>query len=171
MHLINSGLFSEIPSILVTGRGYPDTYTRQLVKKIGAEFPNLPALYFSDYDPHGVHIYLNFQKVCKRLKWAGIHHSDAKTFPLQVAIPFTNRDKTLVERLKKANINTAVNHQLDKLLEGGQKFELEALHTHGWNYAGREYLPMKMMKQTELISLDAPAADVTQQLDLENQNV
>ncbi|KAK9897958.1 DNA topoisomerase IV, alpha subunit [Cystobasidium minutum MCA 4210] len=76
-------------SILVTGKGYPDVATRELVKALSDQLPsNIPILCFVDGDPHGLHIFLNYRNgskamsfdrtnlVAPKLQWIGLSAED-----------------------------------------------------------------------------------------------
>ena len=54
--LLQEGFFDWVKCIGVTGCGYPDLPTRQFIRRLVNEFPYLPVLILTDFDPHGFQI-------------------------------------------------------------------------------------------------------------------
>lgn len=54
--LLQEGFFDWVKCIGVTGCGYPDLPTRQFIRRLVNEFPFLPVLILTDFDPHGFQI-------------------------------------------------------------------------------------------------------------------
>lgn len=44
-------------ALLVTGKGYPCLFTRQLLKYLSVKYPNIPIYGLFDCDPYGMDIY------------------------------------------------------------------------------------------------------------------
>ena len=59
--LLGDGILQQFSNrcILVTGKGYPDQMTRQLLKRIQIEF-EIPIFGLMDADPHGIDILFNY---------------------------------------------------------------------------------------------------------------
>ena len=47
-------------AIIITGKGFPDYATKQFVKKLICEKPNLPVFFLGDFDPYGFDILCNY---------------------------------------------------------------------------------------------------------------
>ncbi|RHZ72291.1 hypothetical protein Glove_243g51 [Diversispora epigaea] len=104
-YLLSSGIFERFgPCVLITGKGYPDIATRQLVKQLSeyrkqheskeCEYENsrieIPILGFFDNDPYGIEIlsiykygsqamsFDNGNLATTNIKWIGLHCIDWK---------------------------------------------------------------------------------------------
>ncbi|KAG8941222.1 endodeoxyribonuclease [Tulasnella sp. 424] len=77
------------PGIIITGKGYPDVATRELVNTFSSEFPeNIPILALVDADPHGIEILSVFKYgssamdhqrdklSAPRIQWIGVYASE-----------------------------------------------------------------------------------------------
>ncbi|RCH91639.1 endodeoxyribonuclease, partial [Rhizopus stolonifer] len=93
--------------ILVTGKGYPDLSTRQLVKYFSTHFSTKPILALMDNDPHGLDIYATYKwgaramafdvlnLAVNNLELIGLRCQDREDFhiPTESWIPMTDRDR------------------------------------------------------------------------------
>ncbi|TQD71389.1 hypothetical protein C1H46_043077 [Malus baccata] len=59
--LVEDRVFNQIPSILITARGYPDIATRILLHRMSRAFPDLPMLALVDWNPAGLAILCTFK--------------------------------------------------------------------------------------------------------------
>ncbi|XP_043698188.1 meiotic recombination protein SPO11-2 isoform X3 [Telopea speciosissima] len=59
--LAEDQIFNQIPSILVTAKGYPDIATRLLLYRMSRAFPNLPIVALVDWNPAGLAILCTFK--------------------------------------------------------------------------------------------------------------
>ncbi|CAM8950194.1 unnamed protein product [Rhodiola kirilowii] len=59
--LAEDRIFNQIPSILITAKGYPDIATRMLLHKLSRAFPELPILALVDWNPAGLAILCTFK--------------------------------------------------------------------------------------------------------------
>ncbi|KAB2608680.1 meiotic recombination protein SPO11-2 [Pyrus ussuriensis x Pyrus communis] len=59
--LVEDRVFNQIPSILITARGYPDIATRILLHRMSRAFPDLPILALVDWNPAGLAILCTFK--------------------------------------------------------------------------------------------------------------
>ena len=88
----NFQFYKKFPNaIIITGKGYPDYITKIFIKKLSNQLNNVPFIYFGDYDPHGLEIYLNYLfgscQSCKEniymcmgnIKWIGLFHENIET--------------------------------------------------------------------------------------------
>lgn len=161
--LAQDRFFDKWPCILVTGKGFPDLATRAFVHTLHVTL-GLPVWGLSDGNPFGVLILHTYsQGSTKRgldggdrykvpIQWIGLRASQIKalpsTLPPAVFQPLTQLD---VQRLSQTllserghgwvetedeYINDARFEELEDLLEGGTKMELEALHWLGIEYLG-----------------------------------
>ena len=104
-HLLQSKLFTTLPLILVTGRGYPDVLTRRFLQKLHRVAPRLMQVYLGDFDPDGVAIYLVYHRSCSHLRWLGMHEPDVSKLPSGACLPLSKRDKALQQSLlRKADV-------------------------------------------------------------------
>ena len=88
----NFQFYKKFPNaIIITGKGYPDYITKIFIKKLSNQLNNVPFIYFGDYDPHGLEIYLNYLlgscQSCKEniymcmgnIKWIGLFHENIES--------------------------------------------------------------------------------------------
>lgn len=61
LRLVEDSFFNQVPSILITAKGYPDLATRFLLHKMTKSFPNLPILALVDWNPAGLSILCTFK--------------------------------------------------------------------------------------------------------------
>ncbi|EFN87858.1 meiotic recombination protein SPO11 [Harpegnathos saltator] len=139
--------------ILLTGKGYPDTATRMLLKLLSDKM-DLPVYIVADADPFGVDIVLiyrfgsmalcreNENLTCPNARWLGIFPTElialgAKTVPLSEA------DLAKLRSIEaRAYVNEAISKQLSVLRKG--KAEIEAVSTLSTNFLTATYLPYKI---------------------------
>ncbi|KAG8990999.1 endodeoxyribonuclease [Tulasnella sp. 427] len=105
--------------IIVTGKGYPDVATRELVNTFSNELPDsIPILALVDADPHGIEILsvfkygssaMSHQKdtlSAPRMQWIGVFASELRSFGVseQDLIPLTKLDhKKAMSMLRRAD--------------------------------------------------------------------
>lgn len=145
-HLLETSFVKSFPCVLMTGKGYPDFYTRELLETLVRQHPNMPPVYIGDFDPHGLHIYLTYRESCPRLRWVGLHWEDVQKLPVESALAVTQTDEKLIQRLKGKH-GDKFDEQLEFMTR--KKFELEALHSLGRNFAA-DYFPQKILRSTFL---------------------
>nr|XP_049706650.1 meiotic recombination protein SPO11-like [Helicoverpa armigera]XP_049708259.1 meiotic recombination protein SPO11 [Helicoverpa armigera] len=143
--LLDEGALLRLgPVIIMTGKGYPDVCTRQLLCRLCSEL-RLRALALVDADPHGYEIFLTYKYgslaqshlssslACGSLVMLGARHSDVMTLaPTEARLPLTDLDKRkLVNLLKRQYLDTPVGirikEELTAMLSSGTKAEIEAL--------------------------------------------
>ncbi|KAK9072897.1 hypothetical protein SSX86_009332 [Deinandra increscens subsp. villosa] len=59
--LVEDRVFNQIPSILITAKGYPDIATRFLLHRMSREFPEIKILGLVDWNPAGLAILCTFK--------------------------------------------------------------------------------------------------------------
>ncbi|XP_068621567.1 meiotic recombination protein SPO11 [Battus philenor] len=143
--LLDEGALVRLgPVIIMTGKGYPDVCTRQLLCRLVNEL-RLSALALVDADPHGYEIFLTYKYgslaqshisqslACSSLRLLGARHCDIMTLaPKEAHLTLTARDKRkIVSLVKRPYLNTPtgsiIKKDLEDMLESGKKAEMEAL--------------------------------------------
>jgi meiotic recombination protein SPO11 len=148
--------FERIPSILVTGKGFPDLATRALVKTLHGKL-QLPVFGICDCNPFGIGVLHTYQVGSKRIgidggdrygvpiQWMGLRPSHVeelrqrKELPKDVFQALTDIDKKRLDSLcdESHAFHSGNNAKLDELIlmrQCGYKIELEALHWMGMDY-------------------------------------
>jgi len=155
--------FNIIPCVIVTARGYPDLYTRKIVKKL-QDVLQVPVLGLVDYNPHGLRILLTYKFGSVRMgleayqyssdvKWLGMSSEDIQTYgiPSNLYQPFTDNDIQVAKSLKTLpfiNSNLAYNQELDIMLRNKIKVELEALNYINYKCFSHKYLVLKILNHS-----------------------
>lgn len=102
--LMEDRIFDRMPSILVTGRGYPDLATRALVRAIAMLFPDIIVVGIADCNPSGVRVLWQYKhgprieshlgetkEIEHRVKIAGVKRSRTESLlthlPSPIAVP------------------------------------------------------------------------------------
>jgi meiotic recombination protein SPO11 len=103
--LVQEGFFADASCVGVTGCGYPDLATRQFLRRLTSEFPWLPVLVLTDFDPHGFKILSTYTFGSRKMAfecdylalpfahWLGVHNEGSCPLPL------TGQDKKLLKSL------------------------------------------------------------------------
>ena len=164
--LAQDRFFDNWPCILVTGKGFPDLATRAFVHALHTTL-QLPVWGLADGNPYGVLVLHTYARGSMKrgldggdrysvpIQWVGLRASQMQvllsttTLPPAVVQPLAPLD---IQRLTKTllneqghgwldtpdeQINEARCEELEDLLEGGTKMELEALHWLGVEYLGQ----------------------------------
>ncbi|KPI93931.1 Meiotic recombination protein SPO11 [Papilio xuthus] len=161
--LLDEGALVRLgPLIILTGKGYPDVCTRQLLCRLVNEL-RLKALALVDADPHGYEIFLTYKYgslaqshlsqslACSSLQLLGARHGDVMTLASREArLTLTALDKRkIASLLKRPYLNTTVGSiikkDLEEMLESGVKAEIEALSPTAAALCDF-YLPSKIMQ-------------------------
>lgn len=163
--LAQDRFFDHWPCVLVTGKGFPDLSTRAFVHTLHNTL-QLPVWGLADGNPFGVLVLNTYARGSLQrgldggdrfsvpIQWVGLRASQMETLlsttdlPPAVVQPLAPLD---VQRIAKTllserghgwvdtpdeRINEARYEELETLLEGGTKMELEALHWLGMDYLG-----------------------------------
>ncbi|CAG4968421.1 unnamed protein product [Colias eurytheme] len=161
--LLDEGALVRLrPVIIITGKGYPDVCTRQLLCRLVSEL-KLKALALVDADPHGYEIFLTYKYgslaqshlssslACPKLLLLGARHQDVMTLaPKASRLVLTALDKRkLVSLLARPYLNTAmgshIKQELKAMLDSGVKAEIEALASSAAALCD-SYLPSKIIQ-------------------------
>lgn len=62
----------EARIVALTGRGFPDTSTKQFLSALSTAFPLVPVLIFVDSDVYGLRIFWNYQEAARDAQLAGV---------------------------------------------------------------------------------------------------
>ncbi|CAG8435569.1 8469_t:CDS:10 [Funneliformis caledonium] len=146
-YLLSSRMYKQLgPCILITGKGYPDIATRQLVKKLGdlrrpyETYPFLQILGFFDNDPYGIEIlcvykfgssaksFDNENLATPSIKWLGLRYSDRKKIPRSSLIRITTADrKKAYHLLQRDYLQVKWRVEICRMLYIGYKAEIQSL--------------------------------------------
>ncbi|KAM7256522.1 hypothetical protein ACFE04_012263 [Oxalis oulophora] len=142
-------LFNQIPSILITAKGYPDIATRFLLHKMSREFPLLPIFALVDWNPAGLAILCTFKfgsigmgleayRYACNVKWLGLHANDLQLIPEAALVPLKPRDLQIAKSLmSSAILQEKYRDELALMIQSGKRAEIEALYCHGFDYLGK----------------------------------
>lgn len=148
------------PCILVTGKGFPDANTRQIVRKLWDTL-QIPVMGLVDADPYGVEILCTYRYgslsmaydcnhlAVPQMQWLGVHPTDMERLHLP-------EDATMV--MTKCDIDKAMSlldrpyffcnkewsKQIKILLSHQKKMEIEGLHKISGQFLSNVYLPSKI---------------------------
>lgn len=143
--------FEMIPSILITGRGFPDLATRMFVSML-SKFLDIPVLGLCDCNPFGLSIMLTYKLGSARMpleslqyavdiKWIGVRPSQVSALglPRTAFKALTRKDVTVANSLMRAGFiqtNEQFKHEVQMWLADTLpwKIELEALHLLGFTF-------------------------------------
>ncbi|XP_045762262.1 meiotic recombination protein SPO11 [Maniola jurtina] len=165
--LLDEGALIRLgPVIILTGKGYPDVCTRQLLCRLVNEL-RLKALALVDPDPHGYEIFLTYKYgslaqshlsdslACSSLLLLGARHHDIMILaPKAAQLPLTQLDKRkLAALIKRPYLNTPtgarVKSDLEVMLMSGVKAEIEAVASTAAALCD-SYLPSKLIQGDHL---------------------
>ncbi|OMP06072.1 Spo11/DNA topoisomerase VI, subunit A [Corchorus olitorius] len=155
--LAEDRVFNQIPSILLTAKGYPDIATRFLLHRMSRAFPDLPILALVDWNPAGLAILCTFKfgsigmgleayRYACNVKWLGVRGADLQLIPEQSLAPLKPRDWQIAKSLKSSEIlQENYREELELMMQSGQRAEIEALYVHGFDYLGK-YIAKKIVQ-------------------------
>ncbi|KAE9452031.1 hypothetical protein C3L33_16077, partial [Rhododendron williamsianum] len=150
-------VYNQIPSILITAKGYPDIATRFLLHRISRTFPDLPIFGLVDWNPAGLAILCTFKfgsigmgleayRYACNVKWLGVRKHDLELVPEQSFIPLKPRDLQIAKSLASSEIlPDNYKEELAVMVESGKRAEIEALYFHGYDFLGR-YIAKKIVQ-------------------------
>ncbi|OVA16955.1 Spo11/DNA topoisomerase VI [Macleaya cordata] len=150
-------IFSQIPSILITAKGYPDIATRFLLHRLSRAFPNLPILALVDWNPAGLAILCTFKfgsigmgleayRYACNVKWLGIRGNDLELIPEESFVPLKPRDLQIAKSLMSCEmLQDPYRKELAMMVQRCQRAEIEALYFDGYDFLGR-YIARKIVQ-------------------------
>ncbi|PKC11361.1 DNA topoisomerase IV, alpha subunit [Rhizophagus irregularis] len=146
-YILSSKMHEQFgPCILITGKGYPDIATRQLVKNLSdlrrpdETYPFLQILGFFDNDPYGIEIlcvykfgsltmsFDNENLATPGIKWLGLHCSDWKKISKSSLIRISSADRKKAYHLLQRNyLQAEWKKEICLILYMGYKAEIQSL--------------------------------------------
>eukprot|EP00743_Colponemidia_sp_Colp-15_P004840 GILK01005215.1.p1 GENE.GILK01005215.1~~GILK01005215.1.p1 ORF type:complete len:523 (+),score=119.06 GILK01005215.1:43-1569(+) len=162
MRLAEDRFYNTYPCIIITAKGQPDVATRIFLKRV-KETLQIPILGLVDSDPYGLKILSVYMSGSKNMsydsaslttsdiKWLGVRPSDLNKYgiPDQCRLKLTEHDiKTGKELLQEDFIkkNPVFVEELELMLQTGEKAEIQALSSFGFQYLSQVYLPLKLQE-------------------------
>ncbi|XVE64775.1 hypothetical protein DITRI_Ditri07aG0128900 [Diplodiscus trichospermus] len=155
--LAEDHIFNQIPSILLTAKGYPDIATRFLLHRMSRAFPDLPILALVDWNPAGLAILSTYKygsigmgleayRYACNVKWMGLRGDDLQLVPDQSLAPLKPRDLQIAKSLLSSEIlQENYREELALMMQTGRKADIEALYFHGYDYLGK-YIAKKIVQ-------------------------
>ncbi|XP_065203351.1 meiotic recombination protein SPO11 [Planococcus citri] len=158
--LLSEKFLEKMPMfILVTGKGYPDIYTRILVKKLNENL-HLPILALLDADYDGIYIMCVYRfgsakmssfadkLATPNIRWLGIHPSDLESYAVETLTLEEHEKNKLRSLAKKEWVvqNKELLKQVNILLNLGQKAEIEAIYKTSREFNIFDYIGDKIKK-------------------------
>ncbi|XP_054706575.1 meiotic recombination protein SPO11-like [Uloborus diversus] len=148
------------PCIMITGKGFPDVNTREMVKRLWNTL-QVPILALMDADPYGIEILSVYKFGSKamsfdaqnlavpEIKWLGLLPSDIQRLHLspESVISMTNGDIKKTNQLLKRQYmqcNLSWEKEVQTLLATKKKAEIEGLSKMGSTFLPRTYLINKI---------------------------
>ncbi|KPV74908.1 uncharacterized protein RHOBADRAFT_36872 [Rhodotorula graminis WP1] len=154
--LVSSSLLDDDElgaGVLLTGKGYPDLATRELLKRLSDDLPFTPIFALVDSDPHGLSILSVYAHgsslqshdahnlVVPRLQWLGIKGTEwaALGVDRDDLLPLTKADRVkALSMLKKDDLPDAWRRELEFMLHLQRKAEIQILSLTRPSTAGNE---------------------------------
>ncbi|TYI69273.1 hypothetical protein E1A91_D08G143300v1 [Gossypium mustelinum] len=134
--LAEDHVFNQIPSILLTAKGYPDIATRN---------PAGLAI-LSTYKFGSIGMGLEAYRYACNVKWLGLRGDDLQLIPQQSLAPLKPRDLQIARSLiSSTTLQDNYRQELAVMMQSGQRAEIEALYSNGYDYLGK-YLAKKIVQ-------------------------
>ncbi|KAI9108381.1 hypothetical protein K1719_020572 [Acacia pycnantha] len=155
--LAEDRFFHQIPSILITAKGYPDIATRFLLHRLSLAFPDLPILALVDWNPAGLAILCTFKfgsvgmgleayRYACNVKWLGLRADDLHLLPEESLVPLKPKDLQIAKSLMSSEmLQDSHREELALMVQRGRRAEIEALHFNGYDFLGK-YLAKKIVQ-------------------------
>ncbi|XP_026379850.1 meiotic recombination protein SPO11-2-like [Papaver somniferum] len=155
--LAEDRIFNQIPSILITAKGYPDIATRFLLHRLSRAFPNLPIFALVDWNPAGLAILgtykfgsigmgLEAYKYACNVKWLGVRGNDLQLIPEESYVPLKPRDLQIAKSLMSCDmLQDSYREELAMMVQSGKRAEIEALYFNGYDFLGK-YIARKIVQ-------------------------
>ncbi|XP_062074427.1 meiotic recombination protein SPO11-2 [Humulus lupulus] len=144
--LAEDRIFNQIPSILITAKGYPDIATRFLLHRMSRVFHDLPILALVDWNPAGLAILCTFKygsfgmgleayRYACNVKWLGLRGDDIELVHAESLVPLKPKDLQIAKSLMSSDIlQEEYKEELALMVQSGQRAEIEALYCHGYDF-------------------------------------
>ncbi|XP_078490434.1 meiotic recombination protein SPO11 [Ciona intestinalis] len=158
--LLDQGFTTNMPCVLVTGKGVPDVNTRILIRKIWNEL-EIPVFGLMDADPHGIEIMCVYRfgslsqshdvhsLALPFMKWIGVFPSDITRLrlPDDVTLPLSDKDKSKCRDILARpyiEYHAGLAEELHNMLRCDRKAEIQALMRFSPNYLAQVFIPSKI---------------------------
>ncbi|CAA7393124.1 unnamed protein product [Spirodela intermedia] len=155
--LVEDQIFNQIPSILITAKGYPDMATRFLLHRLSREFSGLPILALVDWNPAGVAILCTYKfgsasmgleayRYACDVRWLGLRSEDLPSLPVSAMNDLTARDLQISRSLMSSRMLPGPHRaELEMMAAMGKRVEMEALYYRGFGFLGK-YVAQKIVR-------------------------
>ncbi|XP_057450007.1 meiotic recombination protein SPO11-2 isoform X4 [Lotus japonicus] len=134
--LTEDRFFHQIPSILITAKGYPDMATRNPA--------GLAILCTFKFGSIGMG--LEAYRYACNVKWLGLRRHDVPLLPDESLVPLKPKDLQIAESLMSSGIlEENYKEEVALMVQSGRRAEIEALYFHGYDYLGK-YIAKKIVQ-------------------------
>ena len=126
--------------LTICGKGYPCTNTLKLLQKLE---PKVQVICMTDFDPHGLQIFLTYRKTIKEIKRIGLSSEDILRYRINrnECIQLKDREIKMIKEIKK-KVEGYLIEEIDFMEGMGMKIELEAVMNQV-NFDIMKYLKIK----------------------------
>ncbi|XP_014619258.1 meiotic recombination protein SPO11-2 isoform X2 [Glycine soja] len=134
--LTEDRFFHQIPSILITAKGYPDIATRNPA--------GLAILCTFKFGSIGMG--LEAYRYACNVKWLGLRGHDLPLLPNQSFVPLKPKDLQIAQSLMSSGIlQDNYKEEVALMVQSGRRAEIEALYFNGYDYLGK-YIAKKIVQ-------------------------
>lgn len=155
--LAEDRIYSHLPCILITAKGYPDLATRFILHRLSQTYPNMPIFALVDWNPAGLAILCTYKygsismglesyRYACNVKWLGLRGDDLQLIPQSAYQELKPRDLQIAKSLLSSKfLQDKHRAELTLMLETGKRAEIEALYSHGFDFLGK-YVARKIVQ-------------------------
>ncbi|XP_052165768.1 meiotic recombination protein SPO11-2 isoform X3 [Oryza glaberrima] len=148
--LAEDRIYSQLPCILITAKGYPDLATRFILHRLSQTYPNMPIFALVDWNPAGLAILCTYKygsiSMACNVKWLGLRGDDLQLIPQSAYQELKPRDLQIAKSLLSSKfLQDKHRAELTLMLETGKRAEIEALYSHGFDFLGK-YVARKIVQ-------------------------
>ncbi|XP_026444030.1 meiotic recombination protein SPO11-2-like isoform X2 [Papaver somniferum] len=123
--LAEDRIFNQIPSILITAKGYPDIATRN-----PAGLAILGTFKFGS-----IGMGLEAYKYACNVKWLGVRGNDLQLIPEESYVALKPRDLQIAKSLMSCDmLQDSYREELARMVQSGKRAEIEALYFNGYDF-------------------------------------
>ncbi|GMI20893.1 hypothetical protein TeGR_g6240 [Tetraparma gracilis] len=156
--IVEDRFFDRVPSIVVTGKGFPDLATRACVRQLSEQL-GIPVLGLCDCNPYGLGVLMSYrgtraggvggvdsERYESDVRWLGLRPSQVNSLaeeggtgalPPSVFQELSDKDRGKIASIARSPFvkeEQGWGDELDKMARDGWKMELEALSWLGVDY-------------------------------------
>uniref|UniRef100_A0A0E0I7D8 DNA topoisomerase (ATP-hydrolyzing) n=1 Tax=Oryza nivara TaxID=4536 RepID=A0A0E0I7D8_ORYNI len=155
--LAEDRIYSQLPCILITAKGYPDLATRFILHRLSQTYPNMPIFALVDWNPAGLAILCTYKygsismglesyRYACNVKWLGLRGDDLQLIPQSAYQELKPRDLQIAKSLLSSKfLQDKHRAELTLMLETSKRAEIEALYSHGFDFLGK-YVARKIVQ-------------------------